>query len=164
MVLRIVLALSAALFATGAMADNFTYDVQMAGYAFDRFDERGAITYERFVQEFRRFPWVSQVGQAKGGSEPTISVHNHSNRTIYWVSAARHGSGHVYLVGIVHPKEKPTLFGLGRPKTVRWVEIYVAETPSAVEDTFRTFFAGRHDELLGQLRALPKFDEMEAKR
>jgi len=144
------------------MANGFTYNIQKAGYAFDQFDEKGAITYERFVEEFRRFPWASQVGQAKGRSEPTISVRNHSNSTDYWVSAMRHGRGHVYLVGIVHLKEKPTLFGFGRPKSVRWVEIYVAEAPRTVEETFRTFFTGRNEELLNQLRALPKFDEMEA--
>lgn len=160
----VLLALSAALFTTSAMADNFTYNVQQAGYAFDKFDEKGAITYDGFVQEFRSFPWASQVGQAKGRSEPTISVRNHSNKTDYWVSAAKNGSGLAYLVGIVHPKEKPGLFGLGKPRTVRWVEIYVAETPGVVEDTFRTFFGGKHEELLRQLQALPKFGEMEAKR
>jgi hypothetical protein len=164
MMRRTAAALSAALFATTAMADNFTYNIQMAGYAFDQFDEKGTITYERFVQEFRKFPWTSQVGQAKGRSEPTISVRNHSNSTDYWVSAARHGVGHVYLVGIVYAKDKPALFGFGKPKTVRWVEIYVAEAPGTVEETFRTFFAGKQEELLRQLRALPKFDEMEAKR
>jgi hypothetical protein len=158
------LALAAVLFTTSAMADNFAYNVQMAGYSFDQFDEKGAITYEGFVQEFRRFPWASQVGQAKGRSEPTISVRNGSNNTDYWVSAAKHGNDLVYLVGIIYPKEKPALFGLGKPKTVRWLEIYVAETPSTVEDTFRTFFTGKHDDLLRQVRALPRFGEMEAKR
>lgn len=163
MMLKALLALLAALTAINAMANNFTYNVQLAGYAFDQSDEKGAITYERFVQEFRKFPWTSQIGRANGRSEPTLSVVNHSSNTAYWVSAMRHGSSHVYLVGIVYPKEKPALFGFGKPETVRWLEIYVAETPGTVEETFRTFFAGRHEELLRQLRALPKFDEMEAK-
>jgi hypothetical protein len=164
MTCRALVALWVVLFTSNAVASGFSYNIQMAGYAFDQVDEKGAITYERFVQEFRRFPWASQVGQAKGRSEPTISVRNHSNGTDYWVSAMRHGGGHVYLVGIVHLKEKPALFGLGRPKPVRWLEIYVAETASTVEGTFRTFFAGKHDELLKELRALPKFDEMESRK
>lgn len=142
----------------------YTYNVQLAGYAFDQFDEKGPVDYERFVQEFRKFPWASQVGQAKGRSEPTISVRNLSNGTDHWVSAAKHGGGHIYLVGIVRTKEKPGIFGLGRPKPVRWVEIYVAEEAGTVEKTFRTFFGGNTEALLRELRALPKFDEMEASR
>ena len=142
----------------------FTCNIQLAGYGFDQFDEKGPIDYEGFVREFRTFPWASQVGQAQGRSEPTLSVRNHSNGTDYWVSAAKHGHGHVYLVGIVHTKEKSGMFGLGRPKPVRWVEIYVAEEAGTVEKTFRTFFGGSTETLLTELRALPKFDEMEARK
>jgi hypothetical protein len=91
-------------------------------------------------------------------------VRNHSNGTDHWVSAAKHGAGHVYLLGIVHTKEKPGFWGLGRPKPVRWVEIYVAEEAGTVEKTFRTFFGGNTETLLSELRALPKFDEMEARK
>ena len=164
MTCRTLVALWTVLLTNSAMANGFTYNIQMAGYRFDQVDEKGAITYERFVEEFRKFPWTSQVGQAKGRSEPTISVRNHSNGTDYWVSAMRHGGGHVYLVGIVYSKEKPALFGFGKPKPVRWLEIYVAETGRTVEETSRTFFADKHDELLNQLRVLPKFDEMESKK
>ena len=91
------------------------------------------MTYEQFVREFRSFPWATQVGKASGGSEPTISVRNQSDGTDYWVSAAKHKSGYVYLVGIVHLKEKRSFLGFGTP--IRWVEIFVAEDAKTVEDT-----------------------------
>ncbi|HWA38980.1 MAG TPA: hypothetical protein VG873_14070 [Burkholderiales bacterium] len=160
-----LIALWVLLWKGNAMAVGFTYNIQLAGYAFDQVDEKGAISHERFVEEFRKFPWASQVAQAKAGSSsPTISVRNKSNGTDYWVSAMKHGDGHVYLVGIVYPKEKPTLFGLGPTKRVRWVEMYVAETENAVEESSRTFFSSRHDQLMKELRGLPKFDEMEASK
>jgi hypothetical protein len=146
------------------MADGFTYNIQLAGYAFDQVDEKGSVDYDRFVHEFRAFPWASQVGRANGRSEPTLSVRSLSNGTVFWVSAAKHDAGHVYLLGIVHTRQKPGMFGLGRPKSVRWVEIYVAEEAGTVEKTFRTFFGGNTEALLAQLRALPKFDEMEARK
>lgn len=143
---------------------GYTYNIQLAGYGFDQFDEKGPIDYDRFVHEFRAFPWASQVGQANGGSAPTLSVRNRSNGTDHWVSAAKHGAGHIYLLGIVHTREKRGFLGLGSPKPVRWVEIYVAEEAGTVEKTFRTFFAGNTEALLSELRALPKFDEMEARK
>jgi hypothetical protein len=66
-------------------------------------------------------------------------------------------------VGFIYPKEKRGLFGFGTPKPIRWLEIFVAEDAKTVEDTFRTFFSGNDEQLLGQLRLLPKFAEMEAK-
>ena len=161
---RAVLALCALLAVTEAMADNFTYNIQLAGYGFDQFDEKGAVNYAQFLDVFRTFPWKSQVGKANGRSEPTISVRNGSNNTDYWVSAMKHGDGHVYVVGIVYPKEKPGLFGIGKPKMVRWVEIYVAERAAIVDETSRMFFAGRNDELRTHLRALPKLGEMESRK
>lgn len=146
------------------MANSFSYDVQMAGYAFDKFDERGKIEYPKFVEEFRSFPWMQQIGKANGGSEPTISVKNITNDTIFWVSIIGDQKRHAYLVGIVYLKETKSFLGFGKPKSKRWVEIYVAEKASTVEGTFKTFFDGKHEQLMNQLRQLEKFDEMEAKR
>jgi hypothetical protein len=144
------------------MADDFTYNLQMAGYRFDQYDERGSISYDQFVREFRSFPWASQVGTANGGSEPTIFVKNHTSNTDLWVSAAKHDDGFVYLVGITYPIEKRGFFGLGGPKQIRWVKIYVAEMAKTVEDVFHKFFSGEHDQLMRQLESLPPFAEMEA--
>lgn len=143
------------------MADNITLDIQMAGYRFDQYDEKGPTTYSAFLKEFRAFPWSAQVGKANGGSEPTIGVKNHSSKIDLWVSAAKHEDSHVYLVGVVYPKQKRSLLGLGKPVEVRWIEIYVAEEAATVESTFKTYFGGSFDELMSQLRKLPAFAEME---
>jgi hypothetical protein len=145
------------------MADSFSYNLQMAGYPFEKFDEKGKIDYPKFVEEFHNFPWMQQIGKANGGSEPTISVKNLTNNTVFWVSIIGDQRRHAYLVGIVYSKEAKSFLGLGKAKTVRWVEIYVAEQATMVEKTFKTFFDGKHEELMNQLRQLEKFDEMEAK-
>jgi len=145
------------------MADNITLDIQQAGYRFDQYDDKGPTSSSSFIKEFRAFPWATQVGRANGGSEPTISVKNHTTGIDLWVSAAEHEGGYVYLVGIVYPKQKHSLIGLGKPVPVRWVEIYVAEQAAMVEGTFKTYFGGSFNDTMSQLRALPKFAEMEAR-
>lgn len=146
-----------------AMAQEFTYSVQRAGYPFDKYDEKGSVTYEEFVKEFESFPWATQVGRAKGGSEATISVRDHTSDIVLWVSAAQDNSGYVYLVGVVYAKERRGFLGLGKSKPVRWVEIYIAQDKSIVEKAFKVFFSGQDKELFHQLHQLPKFDAMEAK-
>ncbi|MEM7027262.1 MAG: hypothetical protein AAF410_03425 [Pseudomonadota bacterium] len=145
-------------------AENFIYDIQLAGYQFNQYDDKGNADLKIFMEEFRTFPWSEQVGKANGGSEPTISVRNLSEKTVYWVSAAPHEEGHVYLLGIVYPKVKKSFFGLGKDKKIRWVEIYVDEDGSAVEDIASAFFDGNFESLMSQLSTLPKFAEMESQR
>ena len=68
-----------------AMGQEFTYNIQWAGYPFDKYDEKGSVTYEKFVKEFESFPWATQVGKANGGSEATISVRDHKSDVVLWV-------------------------------------------------------------------------------
>lgn len=143
-------------------ADVFTYDVQMAGYAFDRTDQKGEIGFSKFIAEFRAFPWLQQVGRANGSSEATLSVRNRTQGTDLWVSIAGSPSDHVFIVGFTYPKDRVSLFGLSSKK-VRWLEMYVAPEPSMVEELFRAFFNGEHEQVRLQLGKLEKFDEMEAK-
>jgi hypothetical protein len=145
-----------------AVADTITYDIQKAGYRFDQYDQMGPATYEAFVEAFREFPWRDQVGKSNGGSEPTISVKNRTKRLDLWVSAAKHETSYVHLVGVVYLKQKRPLFGLGRPTDVRWVEIYVAEKPEVVEGLFRVFFSETPESVISELKDLPMFAEMEA--
>ena len=144
------------------MADEFTYNFQMAGYDFNHYDEKGSTDYENFVNEFQSFPWKSQAGQSNGGSEATISVKNISNSTGLWVSVIGDSSEYAHLVGVVYEKEVRGIFGLGKPRIVRWLEIFVAEEPSTVEQLFLIFFDGNHSGLMSELSKLPKFSEMEA--
>ena len=144
------------------MADKFTYDFQLSGYKFDQYDEKGSVEYSKFLEEFKSFPWLDQIGKINGGTEPTITVKNLTNGTDYWVSIIGSPIEYAYLVGIVYPKEVKSFLGLGKTKKIRWVEIFVAEEARTVEDTFSTFFEGQHSLLLKKLSELPKFDEMEA--
>ena len=145
------------------MAGPFTYDIQQAGYDFDQFDLKGEATYEIFIEEFRKFPWVEQVGKKIGGSEPTISVKNKEKNIDYWVSVIGEPSEYAYLVGIVQPKMVKSMFGFGKEKEVRWLTIYVAEQQHTVENTFKLYFTSSIKELNQELSRLPLFTEQEAK-
>jgi hypothetical protein len=149
--------------ATKIMAGPFTYDIQQAGYDFDQFDLKGEATYEIFIEEFRKFPWVEQVGKKIGGSEPTISVKNKEQNIDYWVSVIGEPSEYAYLVGIVQPKMVKSMFGFGKEKEVRWLTIYVAEQQHTVENTFKLYFTSSIKELNQELSRLPLFTEQEAK-
>ena len=149
--------------ASKIMAGSFTYDIQLAGYDFDQYDLKGEATYEVFIEEFRKFPWVEQVGKKTGGSEPTISVKNKEQKIDYWVSVIGEPSEYAYLVGIVQPKMVKSMFGFGKVKEVRWLTIYVAEQQQTVENTFKLYFTGSIKELNQELSRLPLFTEQEAK-
>lgn len=144
------------------MADEFTYNFQMAGYDFNRYDEKGPTDYENFVHEFQSFPWRSQAGQSNGGSEATISVKNISNSTDLFVSVIGNSSEFAHLIGVVYEKEVRSMFGLGKPRNVRWLEMFIAEEASTVEQLFLVFFDGNPSGLMNELSKLPKFSEMEA--
>lgn len=144
------------------MADDFTYNFQMSGYDFEKYDEKGNTDYSNFIKEFRLFPWSSQVGKSNGGSEATISVKNLSNDTDFWVSVMGEPTDYQFLVGIVYKKEVKSFFGLGKPKTIKWLEIYVAENEYIVENTFALFFKGENIQLMSELTKLPIYGQMEA--
>lgn len=42
---------------------RFTYNIQLAGYAFHYKDEKGAIDFDTFVEVFENFPWGEQMRQ-----------------------------------------------------------------------------------------------------
>jgi len=148
--------------AVNVMANNYTYDIQQAGYDFNQYDLKGEATYEIFLSEFKNFPWRKQVGQNTGGSEPTISVKDSERKIDYWVSVIGQPNEYAYLVGIVQPKMVKTMFGFGKEKEVRWLSIYIAEQQKTVESTFRLFFGGNIQALKQELSKLPLFSEQEA--
>src|ERR1044072_3186479 len=90
-----------------AMADQFTYDIQLAGYDYDRYDEKGVIDYDVFVRAFDHVPWREQM-QARQkvgkGCSATISVTDHPREIDYWVSVAGEVDPEL-LLGIVYEKE-----------------------------------------------------------
>jgi len=150
------------LFSGSVMANSFTYDIQQAGYRFDQYDLKGKATFEIFKEEFRGFPWKDQVGNNKGGSEPTISIKNSDTNIDLWVSVIGNSKEFAYLVGIVQPKKVKTMFGLGKEKEVQWVSAYVLEKPEWVEEAFQLYFSNKIDVLNSNFSALPIFLEQEA--
>jgi hypothetical protein len=160
-----VATLAAAAIIPSAMADQFTYNVQLAGYDYDRYDEKGAIYYDGFVRAFDQFPWREQIRASQRigqGCSATISVTDHARNVDYWVSVAGDAEPS-FLLGIVYEKEVKGFLGFGKPRKTRWVEIYVAPSRESILNTFKLFFASQSDELMRTLRGFEKFDELEAR-
>ena len=145
--------------------DKLTWNVQLAGYDYSKYDEKGETNYQNFIEEFDKFPWLNQldsyqeIGQ---GCSPTLTVKDEKTGQAFWVSMAGDRSNHNYLIGYIFPKEKKSLFGFGKPKTVRWLEIYATHDKQAVTDCFRYFFDRDHEKLKSAVSQLDMFDEMEA--
>jgi hypothetical protein len=159
--------LTALIMTTSAMANQFTYTFQLAGYAFDRCDQMGAIDYLTFVTVFDRFPWAEQLKQRATideGCSATISVTDSERHLDYWVSVAGEERKPVFLLGITYDKEVKGFLAFGKSRKTRWVEIYVAPSRESILNTFRLFFAGEKDQLFQMLRSFEAFDEMEAWR
>jgi hypothetical protein len=147
------------------MNDKFTWNIQFAGYDFNQYDEKGEINFENFVKEFDKFPWIEQIEyfqKKHTGCSATISVKDLKIKQDFWVSIAGDIKKHAFLIGYVYPKEVKGFFGLGKPKTVRWVEIYITEDQNVVKKSFRLFFDRQNDELISSIRKLEKFGEMKA--
>ena len=143
-------------------ADSFTHDVQQAGYRFDQYDLKGNATFDIFKNEFRTFPWKEQVGNNKGGTEPTISVKNSETNINLWVSVIGSPDQFAYLVGIGQPRKVKTVLGFGNEKEVNWVTAYILEQSEWVEEAFQLYFLGQTDELNARFSSLPIFLEQEA--
>jgi hypothetical protein len=135
-----------------AMANHFTYDIQQAGYDFDQYDLKGEATYDKFITEFRNFPWKEQVEKSKEGtSEPSLAVKNSVSKIDCWVSVIGTSKEFAYLVGIVYPKKVKTFFVFGKEKEVRWVEAFIVEEKKEVEELFKLYFDGKIEELKSKL-------------
>lgn len=149
---------------TNNMTDKFTWNVQLAGYDFNKYDDKGEITLENFILEFDKFPWIEQIEAAnkiKKGSAPTLSVKDLKTITDFWVSMAGDKNNHRYLIGYVHPKTVKRFFGFGKPHAKRWVEIYLTQDNDLVKKCFTMFFNRDTDNLVSTIKKLQKFGEME---
>jgi hypothetical protein len=147
------------------MTDKFTWNVQLAGYDFNKYDEKGETTLENFISEFDKFPWIEQIETAnkiKKGSAPTLSVKDLKTQTDFWVSMAGDKNEHGYLIGYVHPKTVKGFFGLGKPQEKRWVEIYLTQDNDLVKKCFTMFFNRDTDNFVLTIKKLEKYGEMEA--
>src|SRR5688500_6406224 len=69
--------------------DNFTWNIQLAGYDYNQYDLKGETDYSKFISEFDKFPWLEQLDshqQIQKGCSPTLSVKDKRTKTSFWVS------------------------------------------------------------------------------
>jgi hypothetical protein len=146
--------------------DKFTWNVQLAGYDYSKADQKGETNFDGFIEEFENFPWMEQLDsyqKIQSGCSPTMTVKDLKTGKDFWVSMGGDRNEHGYLIGYIYPKEKKGLFGLGKPKTIRWLEIYLTEDKDLVKNCFKLFFDRRHDQLENMIRKLEEYGQMEAK-
>jgi hypothetical protein len=143
----------------------FTYNIQLAGYPHDKFDEKGEINFIDFLDTFDRFPWLDQADKfntIQEGCSATISVKSVGDNKDLWVSIAGDRKRHIFLVGITYIRKKKGFWGLAPEKSIRWGDIYEIEATEQIKSLFQTFFKREFDRLMVDLSALKKFDSMEA--
>ena len=145
--------------------NDFTWNVQLAGYDYNKYDEKGKINYEDFIAEFEKFPWIEQIEEyqkKQQGCSATLSVQDEKNKKSVWVSIMGDKTDNTFLVGYVYPKTKKGLFGLGKEKQINWLEIYIAENSEKVKKCFDYYFQRDFDNLENTLHGMEKYGEMEA--
>ncbi len=145
--------------------NDFTWNAQLAGYDYNRFDEKGKTNYIDFIAEFDKFPWIEQIEEYQKkpqGCSATLSVKDEKNKKSFWVSIMGDKTSNEFLVGYVYPKAKKGLFGIGKEKQIDWLKIFVAEDSEQVKKCFDYFFQRDYDKLLNTLHGMEKYGEMEA--
>lgn len=138
------------------MSGRFTYNYQLAGYPFERYDDKGAVDYDTFVTAFECFPWGEQMRQREtmfSGCSATISVVDHEKRFDYWVSVLGDDEDPTFLLGAVYDKRVRKPFRFKRTRVVRWVEMRVAPSRASVLQTFGMFFADETEMLMRTFRS-----------
>ena len=76
--------------------------------------------------------------------------------------ARRHREKYIFLLGFVYLKPKKGLFGLGKEKIVKWVDIYEIEDKDKIKSFYNLYFDKKTDNLKTEFSTLKKFDSMEA--
>ena len=143
----------------------FTYNIQLAGYPYEKFDEKGETDLVNFTHMFEAFPWLEQLDsydKIKEGCSATISVKAINDDIDFWVSVAGNRDKYVFLIGIVYLKPRRGLLGFGKEKVVRWVDIFETETKEKIISLFSLFFDKKYEVLKSELSMLKKFESMKA--
>lgn len=152
----------------------FTYNIQLAGYDYSQYDEKGKTDITNFLQVIEQFPWIEQLekyDQLQQGCSATVSAVDHTTNTVLWVSAAAEGDSynylkgdsHHYLIGYVYPKTIKGFLGLGAEKVKRWVDIYITDDFNLVKELFTLFFSGHTIMLQQKLSGEEKYQSMASK-
>lgn len=144
---------------------RFTSNHQLAGYAFECRDEKGAIDFPSLVESFEAFPWGEQMRQREkmaGGCTATISVVDQEQEFVFWVSVMGNDLRPTFLLGTVYKKRvrKSSRFEVSR--MVDWCETRVAPSRRSVISAFRIFFTGDTHKLMKQFRAYKLYDRHES--
>jgi len=148
------------------MTENFTWNIQKAGYEFDQYDLKGKTDYESFIKEFENFPWIDELKKANQNPEkvsPTLSVLDEKENKTFWVSIAGDENEHGYIIGYIYPKMKKGFFGFGKEKEVKWLEMFLTQESKFIKKCYRLQFEREYKKLYSELSQLEKFGEMEAK-
>jgi len=125
------------------MQDKFTWNIQMAGYDHNQTDQKGETNYESFFKAFEEFPWMEQIEIANQNPDkvsPTITVKDLKTGKDFWISMAGNKNDFGFIIGYIYPKEKKTLFGFGKVKEIRWLEMYNLEDQNKVKELIKLFF------------------------
>jgi hypothetical protein len=145
--------------------DNFTWNVQLAGYNHSQADKKGETNYQDFLETFKTFPWMEQIEKANQNPDkaaPTIAVKDLKTGKDFWISMAGDKIDYGYIIGYIYPKEKKTLFGFGKMKEIRWLEMYNLEDKEKVEELIKLFFNRDYSSFESSIRKLHDFGQMEA--
>lgn len=139
----------------------FTYSVQMAGYDYEKVDEKGQTNYEDFIHAFDAFPWIEQLEERNHlqyGASATVSVSAADENKDLWVSIAGSKEQHAFLIGYDHIIKKREFWGLGKEKSMKWVDIFITEDMDAIRTLFNFFFDRQFSTLEIELSKLEMFD------
>jgi hypothetical protein len=144
----------------------FTYNIQLAGYDYSQYDEKGEVDIQSFIKAIEQFPWMEQLekyNQIQQGCSATISVTNRNTNNALWISIAGNKDNYNYLIGYVYPKATKGFLGLGKEKIKRWIDIYNVDDLVLIKNYFSVFFNGDEALLQEQLSQEEKFQSMVAK-
>ncbi len=145
--------------------DKFTWNIQLAGYSHDQADQKGKTNFNDFINEFDSFPWLDQIEKANqlpDKSAPTISIKGFKTGKDFWISMSGDRNNHGYIIGYIYSKEKKGFFGLGKPKQIRWLEMYLTEDTQTVKELIKHFFDRNYTEFEPKIRKLENFGQMES--
>ncbi|MEO5891998.1 MAG: hypothetical protein ABIQ31_17255 [Ferruginibacter sp.] len=142
-----------------------TYNIQLAGYPYEKYDEKGETNGNDFIAVFETFPWLEQLDsydQIRAGCSATITLNSAAHNKSCWISIAGDRKKYLYLIGYVYLKLKKGLFGFGKEKIVKWVDIYETTDKDKIKSLIKLFSDEGFDQFSTELNMLKKYDSMEA--
>ena len=141
------------------MAKEFTLEVQLAGYDFNKYDEKGEVTLEKFMEEFESFQWLEQLKtlvKNQTGSLPKLLVKHDRTASYLWVSMWGDENENGYIIGYVYTIITKRFFGLVKPKEKQKNETFYTHDKDVVKQCFTLFFHQDTEKLIATLNECEK--------